>query len=73
MKDLFSIINGKYNLRSESDFRVPDINTVFYGANSIKYFGSVIWNSLPNDLRNNICDFDLFKMTIRKWKPVDCP
>ena len=34
--------NGtKCNLRSRSDFRVPGINTVFYGANSFRYFGSV--------------------------------
>ena len=72
LKDLFSVVNGNYNLRSQSDFGVPDINTVFYDANSIRYFESVIWNSLPHDLRN-ICDFDLFKTTIRRWKPVDCP
>ena len=72
LKDLFSAVNDNYNLRSQSDFRVPGINTVFYGVNSIRYSGSVICNSLPNDLRN-ICDFDLFKTTIHKWKPVDCP
>ena len=73
LTDLFSVVNGNYyNLRSQSDFWVPGIKTVFYGANSIRYFGSVIWNSLPNDL-TNICDFDLFKTTIRRWKPVDCP
>ena len=59
MKDLFSAVNGNYNLRSQSDFRFPGINTVFYGANSIRYFGSVIRNSLPNDFKS-ICDFDLF-------------
>ena len=69
LKDLFSAVNDNYNLRSQSDFRVPGINTVFYGANSIRYFGSVIWNSLPNDLRN-ICDFDLFKTTMRIWNLV---
>ena len=47
LKDPFSVVNGNYNLRSQSDFRVPGINTVFYGANSISYFGSVIWNSIP--------------------------
>lgn len=47
------------NFYSQSDFGVPCRNTVFYGANSIKCFGSVIWNSLSNDLRN-ICNFDLF-------------
>ena len=72
LKDLCSIVNGNYNIRSQSDFVVPSINTVFYSANSINYFGSVIWNSLPNDLRN-IYDFDLFKTLIRRWKPVDCP
>ena len=71
-KDLFSIVNANCNLHSQYDFRVPGINKVIYGANSIKYFGSVTWNCLPNDLRN-ICDFDLFKTTISKWKPVDCP
>ena len=69
LKDLFSAVNDNYNLRSQSDFRVPGISTVFYGANSIRYFGSVIWNSLPNDLRN-ICDFDLFKTTMRIWNLV---
>ena len=68
----FIAVNGNYNLCSQSDFGVPGINTVFYGANSIRYFGSVIWNSFSNDLRN-IGDFDLFKTTIQRWKPVDCP
>ena len=65
LKYLFSVVNGNYNLRSQSDFGVPGINTVFYGVNSIRHFGSVIWNSLSNDLRN-ICDFDLFKTTISR-------
>ena len=72
LKDLLSAVNGNYNLRSQSVFGVPGTNTVFYGASLIRYFGSVVWNSLLNDLRN-ICDFDLFKTTIRRWKPVDCP
>ena len=71
LKDLFSAVNGNYNLRAQPDFGVSGINTVFYGANSIRYLGSVIWNSLPNDLRN-ICEFDLFKMTIGRWKLFDC-
>ena len=72
LKDLFSLVNSKYNICSQSNFGVPAVNTVFYSANSIRYFGSVIWNSLQNDLRN-ICDFDLFKTRIWRWKPVDCP
>ena len=78
LKDLFSAVNGNYNLHYQFDSRVLGINTVFYGANLIRYFGSVIWNSLPYDLRipndlRNTCDFHLFKITKRRWKSVDCP
>ena len=52
LKDIFSAVKGNYNLCSQSDFGVPGINAVFYGATSVRYFGSVIWNSLPNNLRN---------------------
>ena len=72
LKDLFGVVNGNYNLRYQSDIGVPGINTIFCDANSSKYSGSVILNSLQNDLRN-ICDFDLFKTTIQRWKPVECP
>ena len=65
LKDLFSTVYGNYDLRSQSDFGVPGINTVFYGTNSIRHLGSVIWNSLPNDSRNTSA-FDLFKTAI--WK-----
>ena len=30
LKDLFSVVNGNCNLRSQSDFRVPGINRVFF-------------------------------------------
>ena len=30
LKDLFSTVNGNYNLLSQSDFGVPGINTVFW-------------------------------------------
>ena len=50
LTNLFSVASGNYNLPSQSDFRVPGTNTDFYGTNSIGNFGSVIRNSLPNDL-----------------------
>ena len=62
LNDLFNVLNNNYDLGSQSDIGVPGTNTIFCGANPIRYFGSVILNSLPNDLRN-ICDFDLIKST----------
>ena len=72
LRDLFSAVNGNYSIPSQSGFRIPGVNTVFYMKNSIMYFGSMIWNTLPTDLRKNF-DFNLFKTTIQKWKPVDYP
>ena len=40
-----------YNLRSESELFLPNVNTIFKGQNIISYFGSVIWNSIPIKLR----------------------
>ena len=71
-KDLFSVVNNNYNLWPQFDFRVSGISAVFYGAILVKYFGLVIWYSLPNDLKN-IYEFDFFKTAIQRWKPVDCP
>ena len=47
LSDFFVRNNHNYNLRSKSELTVPSINTVFKGQNSIGYFGSVIWNSIP--------------------------
>ena len=51
LNDLFSAANRKYNLRSPSDLKILGINTVFYGPSSIRYFGSVTWKTLPQELR----------------------
>ena len=51
LNDLFSAANSTYNLRSPSDLKVLGISTVFYGRNSIRYFGTVICKTLPHELR----------------------
>ena len=50
----------------------PSINTVFKGQNSVSYFGSVIWNSIPAKLRE-INSFQVFKSEIKAWRPTNCP
>ena len=57
---------GNYNLRFQSDFRICGINKVFYGQNSISYFWTFDMELSSTYLRN-ICDFDLFKTTKRKF------
>ena len=63
--------NHNYNLRSKSDLSVLRINTVFKGQNSISYFGSVIWNSIPAELIE-INSFQVFKSEINRWRATNC-
>ena len=43
---------NSYNLRSQSDLEIPPVNTENFGRNSMKYFGPIIWNSVPARFRN---------------------
>ena len=55
-----------------SEFKRPSVNTVHYGQDSLRYFGSVIWDLIPQNIRE-INDLDKFKDAIRNWKPNTCP
>ena len=41
------------------------------GKGSIRYFGPVIWNSIPAEIRN-ANTLSSVKKQIRKWKPSNC-
>ena len=56
------------NLRTQSDFPLPQINTVHYGENSLRYFGSIVWNMIPADIKN-INTFKGSKEKIKRWLP----
>ena len=60
LSEFFVRNNPNYNLRSRSELTVPSISTVFKFQNSISYFESVIWNSIPSELRE-INSFQVFK------------
>ena len=53
-----------YSLHSRSELTMPSTNTIFKGQNSISYFGSVVWNSIPAKLRE-INSFQFFKSEIK--------
>ena len=63
VNDIFSISN-----RSPLQLQIPSINKVWTGENSIRYFGSVIWNSLPIEVRK-VNSISLFKSSVKKIKP----
>ena len=48
------------------------IITIFKGQNFVSYFGSVIWNSVPVELRE-INSFQVFRSEVNAWRPRNCP
>ena len=70
LKDIF--IRKFPNSDSNLDLRIPSINTEYHGKGSFRYFGPLIWNSVPNEIRN-LKSLSIFKSKMKLWKPVDCP
>ena len=48
MKDIFPIKRTPYNLRQNSQFSRPQINTVYHGTESISNLGPKIWDLVPS-------------------------
>ena len=50
--ELFVRNHGNYyNLRSQSDFVIPEVETVYKRSNSLRYFGHIIWNLIPTEIK----------------------
>ena len=50
----------------------PLVRSVFYGTESITYFGPVIWDILPDNYKN-LPNLSAFKSRIKKREPENCP
>ena len=59
-------------LRNAKYFSKPNIRTQKYGEKSLEYFGTLIWNLLPKDIKE-VDNVDKFKSLIKLWKPDKCP
>ena len=40
-----------YNLRSQTDFSLPQVKSVNYSLKALRYFGPKIWKILPSDIK----------------------
>ena len=56
------------HIRPQSDFSVLQVNTFYFGQNSIKYLGPSIGNSTQTTFRN-VEFFVEFKSLIKNWEP----
>ncbi len=71
MKEMFTQNETMYNLRDGTTLIQPKFNTITYGRNTFTYYGSHIWNLLPNDLKNNV-NYDTFKRLLKDWDGPRC-
>ena len=72
LKELFVRRESTLSLRSKLELVIPSVNSVLKGKNSLRYFGSVIWNSLLIEIREDD-SISSFVAKIKQWKPIACP
>ena len=72
LKELFVKRESTISLWSKTELVIPSVNSVLKGKNSLRYFGSVIWNLLPIESRDDH-SISSFARKIKQWKPIPCP
>ena len=61
-----------YNLRYNSLFFWPLVNSVYKGTESLSFLGTKIWDILP-DTYKDMPNLNSFKLALKRWRPVSCP
>ena len=69
--DLLTSSSHDISLQYQSDLIVPSVNSLLKGKNSLRYFGSIIWNYLSVEIRKSEI-LPVFKLKIKEWKPDNC-
>ena len=59
--------------RSKASFRRPNVNSVYYGEQSLRYFGPIVWDNMIPKAMKEICELGDFKKRINTWVPDNCP
>ena len=72
LKELFMKRESIVSLHSKPELVIPSVNSVLKVKNSVRYFGSVVWNSLPIEIREDYSILS-FVTKIKQWKPIACP
>ena len=67
--ELFTRNNITYNLRSKSDFVIPQVSAAFKGSSSVSYHGPTIWSLLPEKIRYT----DSLESFKRTWQTKNFP
>ena len=61
------------SLKSGKDFLRPNVNKVYMGEGSLRWFGPIVWNNMLPEKLKTMSTMEEFKTEIKKWVPVNCP
>ena len=60
------------DVRSQTDFELPRVNSVINGRETLRFMGPKLWNIIPDSIKE-ASSLDIFKNKIKKWVPEKCP
>ena len=60
-----------FDFKDKYTLHIPSVNTELKSKNSIRYFGAVIWNAIPFNIKT-ATSLNAFKNRVKSWKP-ECP
>ena len=60
-----------FDFKDKYTLHIPSVNTELKGKNSVRYFGPVICNAIPFNIKT-ATSLNAFKNRIKSWKP-ECP
>ena len=62
-----------HTTRSKATFHRPNVNTVYNGKQSLRYFGPIVWDKMLPENIKQITDLDTFKREVKNLVPDNCP
>ena len=68
---VYEMQDANFDLRSKQLLKLPETSTSRYGTQALCFKGSLIWNTVPNKIKN-IGNIEDFKKHIKEWKPTTC-
>ena len=71
VQNIFKGRTHTYGLRNERCWEVPQVQTVNYGKETIRYRGIETWELVPKIIKESV-SLATFKNKIREWKPQGC-
>ena len=72
MNEILPLNRSHYDVRTNTDFKRYNIKSVYYGQNSLRYIGPILWSLLPVNIQN-CTSLPTFRASVKSWVPTKCP